>query len=117
MATISSHVLDSVLGDHAKAIAVQCIRTADRSTLFSVIASSDGRISETVNMEAGEELELVFDTADYFSKRGTSPADGGQILEAAVVRLRIKDADGKYHIPMMISPHSYTIWWSGVDPQ
>ncbi len=117
MATISSHVLDSVVGDHARAIAIDCIRVSDRSVLFSSIANREGRISETVAIEPSAEYELVFHTAAYFADRHPLPSDGGQILNCVVVRLQMPDPDGKYHIPVMISPHSYNIWWSGVDPE
>jgi 5-hydroxyisourate hydrolase len=117
MATISSHVLDSVVGDHARAIAIDCIRVSDRHTLFSSIANEEGRISEQVEIEPDTEYELVFHTAAYFANRSKLPSDGGQILNSVVVRLQMPDPQGKYHIPVMISPHSYNIWWSGVNPQ
>ena len=117
MANISSHVLDSVIGDHARAIAIDCVRVSDRSTVFSVIANDEGRISESVQIAANTEYELVFHTAAYFAGRNKLPSDGGQILNSVVVRLQLPDPNGKYHIPVMIAPHSYNIWWSGVNPE
>lgn len=116
MAIISSHVLDSVIGDHARGIAVECVRVSDRTSLFSVFAGDDGRISENVDIHPNTEVELLFNTARYFAGRNPLPADGGQILNAVVVRLQLPDANRKYHLPVVLSPHSYTLWWSGVDP-
>jgi len=123
MATISSHVLDSVIGNHASHIRVECYRcSADgQSTrMFDVVASDEGRIAETVDVaadKAGQETqyELVFHLADYYRKMQL-PDDGYQVLQTVVVRISLPVADDKYHLPIMMSPHSYSVWWSGKPP-
>ncbi len=53
MATISSHILNSVTGDHAGGIVVELFRlhdNRDKEKIFSVTASSTGRIAETVGL-------------------------------------------------------------------
>ena len=93
MATISSHVLDSIVGDHARAIAIDCVRVADRAAVFRAVANEQGRISESVDIDPGAEYELVFHTSAYFANRHSLPSDGGQILNSVVVRLQLPDPD------------------------
>jgi len=115
MATISSHVLDSVSGDHANGIKVQCYQVnspTERTLLFDETASAEGRISEEVDVSDSSTVELVFQAAEYFAGIG-APDSGVQIMPEVVARLSLPDATAKYHIPIMLSPHSYSIWWSG----
>ena len=118
MTVISSHVLDSVVGDHAAGIRIECYRvgrqTAVSTQLFDVIANEQGRITETVAIDdhaPDSHYELVFHTAAYFTAQPAMP-EARQIMNEVVVRFTIPEADGKIHIPLVLSPHSYTIWWS-----
>ena len=36
-----------------------------------------------------------------------------QIMDQIVIRFSMLNPDGKYHIPVIISPNSYSVWWSG----
>jgi 5-hydroxyisourate hydrolase len=117
MATISSHILDSVIGDHARGIRVECYRleSTGRALLFDVTAGADGRIAEPIDSAAEPhraQYELVFHAADYFEAM-KRPPDTKQIMPRVIVRLDLPDPDARYHIPLVLSPHSYTIWWSG----
>lgn len=116
MATISSHVLDSIIGDHAKWIRIECIKiSADggRKGLFNTVADEQGRISETVEAAQGEatRFELIFHSAEYFAKQPATP-EAKQIMPEVVVRFIISSPDEKIHIPIMLAPHSYSTWWS-----
>jgi len=121
MATISSHILDSVIGTHAAGIRVECVRrdtSGAAKQLFSAVANQQGRISEAVEMQndvAGVQYELVFHSADYYARHDL-PDDGYQIIQSVVLRLALPDAQGHYHLPIMLSPHSYSVWWSGAPP-
>ena len=118
MATISSHILDSVIGTHAAGIRVECYQRSSNGSshrLFDVIASSEGRISKTIdtsNTDAGDEYELVFHSAAYYQS-ATLPDDGYQIMRKVVLRIELPEPDATYHLPIMLSPHSYSVWWSG----
>ncbi|MGB1251573.1 MAG: hydroxyisourate hydrolase [Candidatus Promineifilaceae bacterium] len=114
MAIVSSHVLDSVSGDHAKGIRIACfaLTGATRELLFDVIADQQGRIAEEVVLISAEtQHELVFHTADYFAAQSNAPT-ARQTINEVVVRFTIDEPNGRTHIPMMLSPHSYSIWWS-----
>lgn len=110
MATVSSHILDSVSGKSAAGIRCQlfCLAGDSRQAVFDVRADADGRISETLDVDAGDlgcEFELVMHAADYF---GATDA----VVRCVVIRLVIDDDDRRYHMPVMLAPHSYSTWWS-----
>lgn len=121
MATISSHILDSVIGTHADGIRVECYRRnkdGQNEKVFDVKASEEGRISELVEFSGSQmpvEFELVFYSADYY-KDMNLPDDGFQVVNTIVVRMTLPDPEEKYHLPIMLSPHSYSAWWSGKPP-
>ena len=114
MATVSSHVLDSVIGDHAKGIRIACfaLKGSGREQMFDVIANEEGRIAEGVVFVSAEtKYELVFHTAAYFAAQPNMP-EARQNIDEVVIRFTISEPDGRTHIPLMLSPHAYSIWWS-----
>lgn len=117
MAIITSHVLDSVKGTHAAGIRIACFRknvTSQTTLLFDKMADEQGRIHEEIVISSdGEsnEIELVFFAAEYFKSLKQSDLHG-QIMDTVVVRLNLNDSKGSYHVPVMLSPHSYSVWWS-----
>ena len=116
MATISSHILDNVTGKSAAGIGVQLfvIEGEARRELFDVIADREGRIAEQVdtgNDRESTEYELVFHSADYFADvAGFDQAD--DVMKTVVLRFSMPDRGKRYHMPIMLSPHSYSVWWS-----
>ncbi|MEM7130783.1 MAG: hydroxyisourate hydrolase [Chloroflexota bacterium] len=116
MATISSHVLDSIVGTHASGIRIACVKLTEtsREPLFDVIANEEGRIAESVETASADgntQYELVFHTAAYFDAQPATPP-ARQIMTEVVVRFTIPEPDEKIHIPLVLSPHSYSLWWS-----
>ena len=114
MATVSSHILDSVSGKSAVGIRVQLFRLdgTDRRLLFDVAADGEGRIAENVEIDdanSGAEFELVFHGSDYFAAQSLA-ADS--MVRSVVIRFSINDDQKRYHLPVMLSPHSYATWWS-----
>ena len=108
---VSSHILDSVTGRSAAGIRCQLVQLTPvehKQVIFDVIADHEGRISETVHVsdeQAGCEYELVMHAADYF-KAETA------MVPVVVIRFIIHDASKRYHLPVMLSPHAYSTWWS-----
>ncbi len=123
MIKISSHVLDSVIGDHAAYIAVSCYLTDsdnNRQQLFNVIASEHGRIEEQVIWVENAQYELVFQCAEYFESRNASAEDESNslsvtvdTLQEIVVRLELNETSDRCHVPIMMSPQAYSVWVSG----
>jgi 5-hydroxyisourate hydrolase len=40
------------------------------------------------------------------------PRTGMQIVEEIVIRFSMPDPGARYHIPVIMSPNSYSCWWS-----
>ena len=117
MATVTTHLLNSVLGTHAGGVGIGLLRvepSGARSVVFERATDAGGRLAEIVKIakeQAGAEYELVFQTARYFAEQSL-PQPAQQILNEVVVRFSMPDPDASYHIPLMIAPNSYSIWWS-----
>ena len=116
MAIVSSHILDSVSGKSAAGIRsqlFQLVSDTERQLLFDVAADNEGRISEAVVIDdtnIGCEFELVFHGAEYFKAQGL---DSGSMVKTVVIRFAMIDDQQRYHLPVMLAPHSYSTWWSG----
>lgn len=117
MAIISSHTLNSVDGTHAGGVGVRLFRLdarGNRALVFETATDEGGRLSELVDLpdtDAGAEFELVFATGPYFGSREL-PVAGMQILRDVVIRFITPDPTAKYHIPLMLAPNSYSVWFS-----
>ena len=117
MAIVTTHTLNSVDGTHAAGIGVTLLRIGtegQRNIVFERETDAGGRLSQTVDVVsgcAGCEYELVFRTGAYFDKQPL-PAPGRQILKNIVIRFSMPDPTSNYHIPLMIAPNSYSVWWS-----
>lgn len=117
MAIVSSHTLNSVVGTHAGGIRVALFRVEEsgaRTTLFETATDEGGRLSETVVLTAGDapaQFELVFQTGAYFESQSL-PVPGNQIMREVVIRFSMPDPEARYHIPVMLAPNSYSVWWS-----
>ena len=117
MATITSHVLNAVNGTHAGGVRVDCRRIGDdgrAESVFSVESGADGRITGAVDVDGADEgrvYELVFHTGEYFDRVGL--VEQARIMPEVVFRLRLPEPEARYHVPVIVSPHGYSVWWSG----
>jgi 5-hydroxyisourate hydrolase len=83
-----------------------------RKSIFGEKMDEGGRLSKEISEPDDTAVyELVFKTGDYF-KALAIDRNGPQISNEVVIRFEMKDPDGKYHIPLMLSPNSYSVWWS-----
>jgi 5-hydroxyisourate hydrolase len=108
MATVSSHILDSVSGRSARGIRCQLFQLGGETSarlVFDVVA--DVEVDDSVR---GREFELVFHGRDYFAAQSLA-ADS--MVKTVVIRFVMDDDAKRYHLPLMLSPHSYSTWWSG----
>jgi 5-hydroxyisourate hydrolase len=117
MAVVSSHLLNSVLGTHASGVAVKLLRiepSGARTILLERETDAGGRLAEAVpisKQHADAEYELVLQTGNYFVAQSL-PQPTKQILKEVVIRFSMPEPDASYHIPLMIAPNSYSVWWS-----
>ncbi len=113
MASLSTHVLDSLRGSHAAGIRCVLYRLQDdnRIPVFDLRADSEGRLSQPLEFNADSaaaEFELVLHAAEYFAGQGL---DSTGCLREVVLRFVVGE-DRRYHLPVMLAPHSYSTWWS-----
>ena len=117
MAIVTTHTLNSVDGTHAAGIGVTLLSMGpdgQRSIVFERVTDAGGRLSQTVDVASGRagcDYELVFRTGAYFDKQAL-PAPAKQILKDVVIRFSMPDPTASYHIPLMLAPNSYSVWWS-----
>ena len=110
MATLSSHLLNSVDGTHASGVKViihQINSSGDKVIFFETETDDGGRILkdfELSNDDCNCDYEMIYKTADYFSKK--------KIVSEITIKFRMDDPKKKYHLPIIISPNGYSIWWS-----
>ncbi len=117
MATLSSHTLNSVDGTHAGGLPITLNRIepdGSRPEILRGQTDEGGRFASEVDLSAAApeaEYELAVETGDYFAGRGQGDS-GRQICKCVVVRFTMADPDARYHIPMMLAPHSHSVWTS-----
>jgi 5-hydroxyisourate hydrolase len=114
MAPLSTHVLDTAHGVPASELRIDLhrIENTDRVHLATVRTNVDGRASEPLltgdRIEPGV-YELTFHAAAYFRNRGVKLPDP-PFLDQIVIRFGISDAAGHYHVPLLVSPYSYSTY-------
>jgi 5-hydroxyisourate hydrolase len=103
---LTTHVLDTAHGRPAEGVAIELARWqgSAREVLRTVATNADGRTDEP--LLAGGELregtyELVFAVGDYFA---------AGFLDRVPVRFRVADAREHYHVPLLVSPWSYSTY-------
>lgn len=114
MGKLTTHVLDTANGIPAARMRYALYRLVDdrRERLAEGATNADGRAAAPL-LEGHGLLpgiyELEFDAADYFRDRGTAlpdPPFAGTVL----LRFGISDAQGHYHVPLLVSPWSWSTY-------
>ena len=105
MSTLSTHVLDTAHGRPAGGMKIE-LWSRDRSVLLKTVTTNgEGRTDAPLHsgeeMAAGES-ELVFCVGEYFGET--------KFLNRVPVRFTIADATAKYHVPLLVSPWSYSTY-------
>ena len=105
MSSLTTHVLDTMRGCPAANMTIELWALDQSKLLKTVRTNSDGRTDSpllaTAEMEAGN-YELIFFVGDYFGER--------RFLDRVPVRFIISDAAAKYHVPLLVSPWSYSTY-------
>ena len=115
MATVSSHLLNAITGEHAGNVKITLSNLDSNTSNLVLETNTDegGRLSENVEIELYRscEFEMVIATEDYFKKKNPDKWKD-RIISDVVIRFKMKDDNKKYHIPLIISPNGYSVWWS-----
>ena len=117
MAIISSHILNSVNGTHASGIKAYLFKVDSENKKILVLETytdPSGRISEKLTLSEQDclsKFELVLQTGEYFSKQNI-PDWNKKIVNEVVIHFSMEDPNKKYHLPIMLAPNNYSVWWS-----
>ena len=109
MTTFSSHLLNSVNGTHANGVKVtinQINSSGVKKIFLETETDQGGRILKDFELSKDDcacDYEMVCKTADYFSEK--------KIVSEIIVKFKMEDPKKKYHLPIIISPNGYSIWW------
>jgi 5-hydroxyisourate hydrolase len=106
MSTISTHVLDTVLGKPAAGILVRLEKQsgAESIAVNSSVTDKDGRCRDLA-VDAREGVyRITFVTGDYLAR-----------MERTTIYPEIAitftcDGEGHYHLPLLLSDNSYTTY-------
>jgi 5-hydroxyisourate hydrolase len=107
---LSTHVLDLTTGRPAAGMKIQLLRSGQEAVpLKTVVTNADGRTDAPL-LHGPEVLEgnyeLVFHVRDYFASRGVACT----FLDAVPIRFSITDASVGYHVPLLVTPWSYSTY-------
>ena len=114
MAILTTHVLDTAAGVPAMGMAFRLLQVSagSRRLIISGVTNRDGRSDATLlnaeTMEVGS-YELEFEVAAYFRQRGVSQSDP-PFLDIVTLRFGIADVTANYHVPLLVSPWSYSTY-------
>ncbi len=110
---LTTHVLDTTQGRPAANVMVQLWRidsVGERTYLKTVSTTADGRTKEPL-LSGGEMgvgvYELLFAVGAYFAQQ---PLPTPPFLDEVPIRFGIADADAHYHVPLLVSPWSYSTY-------
>ncbi len=111
---LSTHVLDTVLGKPAAGVKISFFEIGKHATglLAEAVTDEDGRIGGPLLSGAPLRIgtyELRFHVAAYFRANGVAMADP-PYLDEVPIRFSIAEPEGHYHVPLLISPWSYSTY-------
>ena len=111
---LSTHVLDTHAGKPAAGVKIELyeIGASAKALLKETTTNADGRTDEP--LVSGEPLrvgtyELRFHVGEYFAKRNANLPQPA-FLDVVPVRFAIAEPEGHYHIPLLVTPWSYSTY-------
>ena len=108
MSTVTTHVLDTMLGQPAPGVPVRLehIAGGQPSPLAGGVTDDDGRVRDLGpdGLTPGT-YRVVFDTGAYFARSGR-PA----FYPEVAISFLVDRPDGHYHVPLVLSPFAYSTY-------
>lgn len=114
MGRLTTHVLDTAQGRPGRNLRIEIFRIEEERhiRLGEVVTNDDGRcdapILEGNDFTVGE-YELLFHAGEYLDAQGL-PGDKPRFLDRIPLRFGIADADQHYHVPLLLSPYSFSTY-------
>ena len=113
MTKLTTHVLDIYSGKPGSGIKVDLyyLENNKREKLKSIILNNDGRsdkaLLEGESFKTGK-YEMVFFVGEYFKNISNLPEI--PFLDDVVIRFGIFNSKEHYHVPLLVSPWSYSTY-------
>ncbi|QHQ36655.1 hydroxyisourate hydrolase [Algicella marina] len=111
---LTTHVLDTARGSPAEGIEIALYRVSGNShkKIVTMTTNADGRTDSPIlpqgKFKAGQ-YELIFFAGPYLE--ATGQAGGGvKFLDQIPIRFGVDDAEGHYHVPLLLSPYGYSTY-------
>jgi 5-hydroxyisourate hydrolase len=114
MGRLTTHVLDTARGRPAAGLAVELARLEGESyrALCATVTNADGRcdapLLEGAALAAGR-YRLTFAAGAYFASLGLALPDP-PFVDRVTVDFGIADPQASYHVPLLVSPWSYSTY-------
>ena len=111
---LTTHVLDTASGKPAAGMQVDFLvrEGGGYRALKTIRTNADGRADEPLlkgeAMAVGR-YRLVFHVAEYFARAGAELPDP-PFLDEVPLDFAISDAAAHYHVPLLVTPWSYTTY-------
>ncbi|UTW11081.1 hydroxyisourate hydrolase [Marinobacterium rhizophilum] len=114
MGYLTTHVLDAAHGRPGNEIRIDLyrIRGQERELLLTTVTNDDGRCDSPVlegDAFVAGVYELLFHAGDYFRAQGVELPEPA-FLDQVPLRFGISAEDDHYHVPLLISPYSYSTY-------
>jgi 2-oxo-4-hydroxy-4-carboxy-5-ureidoimidazoline decarboxylase len=111
---LSTHVLDTHAGKPAAGIRIELyeIGASATSLLIEAVTNADGRTDEPLISGAPLRVgryELRFHVGEYFAKRNANLPQPA-FLDVVPIRFAIAEPEGHYHVPLLVTPWSYSTY-------
>lgn len=115
MGYLTTHILDTTKGIAASKVEIKLYRHDDKgnkSLINTSLTNDDGRCDAP--LLEGEQFskgvyELEFAIEEYFAKQGVE-LPKPSFLNIVTIRFGISDEGAHYHIPLLVSPYSYSTY-------
>ncbi len=114
MGHLSTHVLDTAHGCPAAGMQLSLLRldgdgvTTLRRLALNADGRADGPLLDATQMAVGR-YRLIFEVAPYFRARGVALPEP-PFIDVVQLDFGIADAAGHYHVPLLVSPYSYSTY-------
>ncbi len=107
---LTTHVLDTASGLPAAGMTVDLYQLDgdNRTHLVKMVTNDDGRTDGPILPQAEFAVgryELVFQAGAYFGR-----SDNPQFLDDIPIRFGINDPTSHYHVPLLVSPFSFSTY-------
>ena len=114
MGRLTTHVLDTARGKPGAGIRITLHRNlGERYVLVAdAVTNADGRCDRPLlegDAFTKGRYRLVFAVGEYFAAAGL-PLPDPPLVDAVVLDFGVADADAHYHVPLLVSPWSWSTY-------